>query len=71
MDCFISEICSKIPSWVGHGVGEANPSVLEVKLGIELAHEDVAKNPPRAHGEVEAHEAADALGDTELSHLET
>ena len=58
-------------SGVGDRVGESDPPVLEVELGVIPAHKDVAEDPPGAHGEVEAHESADALSDAELGDLKS
>lgn len=47
---------------------QAHPLLADVEDGVELADEDVAEDPERVP-QVEAHDARDALGHAELSHL--
>ena len=50
--------------------GQPDPLVAHVVDGVELSKEDIAQDPGKPPGQVQAHDAADALGHSELGHLE-
>ena len=55
-----------------HSLGEADSLISHVKLRVELADEDISKDPPTRHlwGKVKAHEARDTLGLSLLGDLQ-